>query len=92
MLVVLVFTQRQISNGVVDFFNEVTAVDAQSDPEPPPLEGSGEQSARPHSEPVSVQFYEPVALSVELARNRRMIATERARAAATPSSNDQQTP
>jgi hypothetical protein len=85
MLAVLLFTQHQISNGVVEIFNEVTAIDTASSSEDegdPAADGSGgDAHAARRVESVAIEFYEPVPLCIELARNRRRIASERARAA-----------
>lgn len=94
MLVILVFTQRQISNGVVDMFNQMTEVPADN--------GSGASleelpDEAPPREAVSVEFYEPpdeiyepLPLTLELARSRMMIATERARSASSARPGDDQ--
>ncbi len=77
MLLILLFTQRQIANGVVDAFDAMTV---------PPAEGSAGVAAAVEEEPpeattvrgVGVQFYEPQPLSVEVARTQVSVAAHQA--------------
>lgn len=92
MLVILIFTQRQIANGVVDAFNAMTLAEGSAD------EGSGDadqpsespESAMP-THAASVAFYEPDSLCHELARGRVHIAVGRGRASV-EGAGDQHTP
>ncbi|MFT6400573.1 MAG: hypothetical protein ACJAYU_005351 [Bradymonadia bacterium] len=79
MLLILLFTQRQITTGVVDAFDAMTAVPGEQEGSAAEIDGEGNQPREP-SEPrgVGIEYYEPRPLTVEVARTKVFIATQRA--------------
>lgn len=79
MLVILIFTQRQIANGVVEAFNAMTVVEGSADERSADDPGDEVPSQQPVRSTTVEFFDEADTLAVELARARVQIALARGR-------------